>query len=164
MKLAHKKAPQHKKKTATKAPRTQKRSFTTEAPPAAAAAPTQKKQPKYQTKPQYKKGPIKQRYTSPSALKDFNFPEGRLEGRVLKFEKGFGFIQHTDSKKALFFHISEFKTGGFKQIFAGQYVSFEAGEHQDKKVAKNVLPKVQAVLPSVELPLVANTTTSVDQV
>lgn len=91
--------------------------------------------------------------SDPLVISQANFPEGRLDGRVLRFNGSSGFIQEKATKLALFFHLSQVNVGGFKKVHPGQYVSFVVGEYNDKKVATNILPKVQAFREATLIPL-----------
>ncbi len=53
-------------------------------------------------------------------------------------KKGFGFIT-TDDDEDVFVHFSEIVMDGFKKLEEGQRVSFDVGQEEKGKVAKNVI-------------------------
>ena len=64
-----------------------------------------------------------------------------MRGKVKWFnnEKGYGFIEHTESTEDIFVHYSAILSEGFKTLVEGQYVEFELVRTDKGLQAKNVV-------------------------
>ena len=64
-----------------------------------------------------------------------------MRGKVKWFnnEKGYGFIEHSESDEDIFVHYSAILSDGFKTLVEGQYVEFELVRTDKGLQAKNVV-------------------------
>ena len=64
----------------------------------------------------------------------------RLQGRVISWNNGWGFLRPSGWKKDLFCHYSQIQSDEhYKQLSIGDIVEFEVGEHNGKPQANNVI-------------------------